>query len=214
MIKNASKYAFILLFSVLTTLSYGQNSISIDSLNANINLAFENIEELDSIFFEPQIKQEFISDYLKFYANYPTKKLDKEGELITYYSTTKGIKDFILGYNGTINNINDEVSSAVMNTDMRAYYKSNNSRIMMMKMSNPLKKYALLLPRIKQKNNQTELYLNTKFICLVEQAKNGIRVHCNKKYLIEFKSNNKINCSYTITFAQQEQKIIMCECEE
>jgi len=45
---------------------------------------------------------------------------------------------------------------------------------------------------------------------LQKQAKNGVRVHSGKKYLLEFKLDQKVYCKDTITFDKQEQKIVKC----
>ena len=209
--RNIHNYILVIAFNVLTILSYGQDSISPDSLKINIKIAFTSIEETDSLFFDTQVKQEFILDYLKYFGDNNSEQFNNQElakKIIQYYSTPDGIKNLILGYNETMNDNSHEIFSIGMKAYMKVYMNTDNPHALMM--PNVLNKYALLLPKITPITNNTGLYLNSKFICLVKQAKNGVRVHSGKKYLLEFKLDQKVYCKDTITFEKQEQKIVKC----
>lgn len=210
--KNNYVYLLLFLVTFFTSKIYGQGIVSKDSLEMNINKAFVSLEISDSLFFEPMIKKEFIQDYLKYFENIsPEQFNDKNAArgLILYYSKPNGIKELILEYNETMDEDFKEIFSIGMMTYMKVYFNSDNPGAMMM--PNSLNKYALLLPKIEPKDEDVELYLNSEYICLVREAKNGIRVHSEKEYLIEFKLDNKVKCSNQHVFIKKERKVIKCE---
>ncbi len=211
--KNNYKYIlfYILMFYVST--NYGQNTIdSKKNLETNINIAFENLEKTDSLYFDPTIKDEFIQDYLEYFGDISPEQFNSKNKAeswITYYSNPKGIKELILEFNKKMDGDFDEIFSIGMDAYMKVYFNSDNPGAMML--PNVLNKYALLLPKVEPTDENVAIYLNSNYICLVKQAKNGIRVHSGKEYVIEFKLNNTINCSDKHIFIKQEQKVINCE---
>lgn len=211
--KNICNYTFTLIVIFLVTAkSYSQQTISKDSLKRNINIAFNSLAEIDSLFFEPQLKEELILDYLKYFWNISDKNFnnkDKAKNLINYYSTPEGIKNLIREYSNTMSKNYTEIFSFGQEAYINVYSNSDNINAMMR--ANSLNKYALLLPKTESENTDYELYINSKFICFVKQAKNGIRVHSGKEYLIEFKLDKKASCSQIVSFTEQEQKVISCK---
>lgn len=205
-------YLLFLTFNVGTILSHGQERINKDGLVANINIAFNSLEEIDSLYFDYQIKQEFISDYLKYFGEISPKSFNNEKNaknLIFYYSTPNGIKDLLLEYIKTMSQNYDEMFSFGMEAYMKVYFSSDNEAALMR--PNSLNKYAILLPIIVPENNEAHLYLNSKFICVVKQAKNGVRVHSGKEYQLEFKMKNIICCKESIIFNNKEERIVECK---
>lgn len=210
--KNYFNLVYLLFFTIIISC----NSLpmtaqsSHNPIEYNLNNTIFNLEKEDSIYLSNDMKHEFINAYSQKLLSYKNNNLNKkiDENVLSYYSQPTGMKAILSTFILNTDKSEKKILSIENILDERIYVNVDGNSIEIE--PNLINNYATLLIQMEPENSDTSLYLNDRFICLAQAAKNGILVHSRTNYKIEFKINDKVICSSNTVFEDQEKKISKC----
>jgi hypothetical protein len=181
------------------------------AIRHNIDQAFEQVKQRDSVYLDPELEQELKADYFNRITTLsPGSFANKDNAkfMIARYATAEGTEEILRDFLNSAGGTHDEIYFIGSWLYVKVYTNSSNA-LGYIRPDVP-NQYATYLVQLEPETSGALIYLNGKAICPVAQAKNGIRVHSNKKYLVEIKAGGKTCCSNEIVFNKQERKLVKC----
>lgn len=214
--RNYLKCSLFLFLSILiSATAFAQQKIDSISIRRNLDSALIKVQMKDSMFlssdFQEQLKGEYCTTLLALKKTYDAKP--EMQRLVRKYAQSKNMEPLLrIIIRGAGEGSEELISiSNMLSKEFKSYDKMPKS-----KPSSPVigsevpNKYATLLIKVVPEKSDALVYLNGRKICKVVQAKNGIKVHSEKQYIVEVKSGNRSLCSKNIVLQRQEKKLNTC----